>query len=156
MEKYLSLILIVTFFSCSVKEKDIEAENIEIFHKIKPELQNSISHIKEKYLTNKGLTSKSVYSIIPAGKDGIRKNIYYDKLLGEKLLKYDILTIQLSNNSDCKTDIFPDIFFKILAKSNNQYYYTYHFCNTKYEKNESQNYKVIPLDEKWNLEIEKN
>lgn len=157
MKKYLPVILLIFLISsCKENEESIENKNIEIFQKIKPKLENSITYLKKTYLLNKDFKSKNITTLIPFKKNWIRKNIYYDKFLGDSLLDNNIRIISLRKDLDCDSESLPDIYFEISSKSNRQYYYTYHFCRSKLEKSESLNYKLIPLDENWNLEIEKN
>jgi len=147
------------FNSCKKSEENIEIENIENFQKIKPKLESSVLYIRQKYLINEYFKSHKVSYIIPNKSNyGVRDNIYYDKILGNLLEKSDIRLISLRDNTYCDdSETNTELFFIVNSKSTRQYYYVYRFCNAGIDKTESSlNYKVIPLNKNWTMDIEIN
>lgn len=153
--KWSCLILVCFFLSCEKKEKVIEQENINNFHETQVAFAKSTTYIHQKYIKSKFFTGKI---LIPNDSDFIRKNIYYDKYLGN-LLPNDIISVSFRNCSFCtnNSDLDIELFFEIESKSYQQYYYVYRYCDTNVKEiSESLNYKSIPINKKWSLEIEKN
>lgn len=151
--------IIFFFYSCKKSEENIELENIENFQRIKPKLENSVSYIRKKYLINEYFKSRKVSNIIPNKTNyGVRDNIYYDKFLGDLLEKSGVRMVSLRDNTYCDdSETNTELFFIVNSKSSRQYYYVYRFCNAGIDKIESSlNYKVIPLNKNWTMDIEIN
>lgn len=145
---------IFLFASCEKSEKDIETENIKNFQSLKPKLEMSVTHIKKKYLINSYFELHKVSHIIPNETNKIRNNIYYDSFLGSLLKNENIRLISLRDDTSCN---YSELFFEIRSVSGRQYYYVYRFCGSNFKQiSESLNYKLIPLNKEWSLEIEKN
>ena len=91
---------------------------------------------------------------IPNNKNYNRDNIYYDSHLNSLLRDDNIRLISLREDTSCN---YSQLFFEIKSVSGRQYFYVYRFCGSKFKQiSESLNYKLIPLNNKWSLEIEKN
>lgn len=156
---YTIFVLISFLFtsSCKKGENSIEKENIENLKKIKLNLDKSVLHIKNKYLNSEYSKSHNLFNIIPSDSNWVRNDIYYDKVLGNLLKDTNIRYISLRNIESCNNfESISQLFFVINQKSERQYYFVYNFCDFKHEIDESLNYKIIPFNEKWSLEIEKN
>lgn len=148
------ILTIFLFASCEKSEKNIEIENIKNFKNLKPKLEMSVAHIKKKYLNNIYFKSYKVSHIIPNDINSVRNNIYYDSFLGSLLKNDNIRLISLRDDTSCN---YSELFFEIKSVSGRQYYYVHQFCSSKFKQtSESLNYKLIPLNNKWSLEIEKN
>lgn len=141
--------------SCKEDEESIERKNIDIFNNNKNNLSKSVRYIKIKFLKN--FNDICSIKIIPSNKDWIRNNIHYDKKLGIELKDTNVKVISFrKSNKKCQNDLI-DIFFEIKPSSEFNYNYVYNFCiNSNLKIEENLNYKVIPINNNWNLEIEKN
>jgi hypothetical protein len=154
--KWTYFILLLFCISCEKKEGVIEKENIDSFYEMQSVLNKSVTYISENYLKSKSFSNR--IRIVPNDSNFVRKNIHYDKYLGN-LLTNDIIIISIRDGMSCMNNskLPYELFFEIRSVSGRQYYYVYRFCGSNFKQiSESLNYKLIPLNNKWSLEIEKN
>lgn len=154
--KLICLVLFLVCISCKKEEEVIEKENIDNFYEIQSSFDKSTTYINENYLNNKLFSNR--IRLVPNDSSFIRKNIHYDKYLGNLLTK-NIMSISIRENTSCmnNSELQFELFFEIKSKSYRQYYYVYRYCDSNFkEASESLNYKSIPLNKNWSLEIEKN
>ncbi|QYS87091.1 hypothetical protein JJC03_03750 [Flavobacterium oreochromis] len=139
--------------SCDRDEKQIEKNNVDNFNKNSSKFDNSIAYIASKYFTK----NENV-KVILSDKNYQKNNIYYDSSLKTILKNTNIRLVNIYNNNPCQENKFPyELFFEINSTSSRQYYYVYRFCEHNYLNiDESLNYKVIPLNKNWKMDIEKN
>lgn len=136
-------------------EAKIELENVTKFENIKDALEKSNYYIQKRYFNDSDFISNDLNHILPSKLDRKRSNIFYDKYLNNLLEDCNIRMISATKDSNCKNFQWK-LTYEINSESSGAtYYYIYQFCMSGNKLSESLNYKNVPLNDKWSLEIDK-
>ena len=151
-------LLIPFFFSCNLNNESIERNYKQSFLSLKAKLDKSIKYVEEKYYSDKKIKSLNRLQFILDDGSYMKGTIFTDNTLSKQFEETIIYNISFEKSSQCLDKYAFDIVkFKLKNEGQSyQYYYVFEFCPLRHEIVDTPNFKSIPLDAHWFLEIEKS
>ncbi len=148
----------IIFFSCKENEESIEKNLIVDFSLSKPNLDTVIKYVVNKYYNIENVKNYNRLQFILGRKTYQKNSVFSDTIVTNKLERASIIDVSFEKGSFCLDKYAYDfVRFKLKVKGSYcQYYYVYEFCPPHQMEVSSQNFKSIPLDTNWSLQIEKS
>ncbi|MBC6490652.1 hypothetical protein ACFSQD_18135 [Flavihumibacter stibioxidans] len=158
--RFISIVLmfcVVIFFSCKMDDNSVEKALISDFPITKPYLDTVIKYVVNKYYDSESTKSYNRLQFILGEKAYHNGSIFSDMIISNFLRQTSVVDISFEKGSFCLDKYAYDfVRFKLKAEGNFQYYYVYEFCPLHQNAVSTPNFKSIPIDQKWSLQIEKN
>ncbi len=155
--KLIFTLLIVISFCIACVNKKTEDDYIKDFNYIKFDLDKVINYVESKYFLRDDIKNLINLNFILESIDYDLESVLTDDYI-TSILNEDIHSVSFHKTSNClEKYTFDEVRFQLNGNSDYTYYYVYVFCSKKSnEIYESLNYKSLPLENKWFLEVEKN
>ena len=149
--------LFTSLISCKQNEDIIEKNLMYDFLLLEPKLDQVINHVVSRYYSIGKLQNYNRLQFILSDKMYNKRNVFADTLITNTLQNFHIANITFEKGSFCLDRYEYDfVRFKLYTKGNFQYYYVYEFCPLFQGSVDGLNFKSVPLNSNWSLQIEKN
>jgi hypothetical protein len=152
-----TVMLFVTII-CSCKQSDnvIEGKIVSDFSLVNSNLNEIIQYVVTNYYTRENTNNYNSLQFVLSEKIYRKGNIFSDTLITNRLRNSAIINISFEKGSLCLDKYGYDfVRFKLRSHGSYQYYYVYEFCPPNQNAVDNPNFKTIPLNSNWSLQVEK-